>query len=306
MAVPIRNYVGESRRTLAGVVMLIGVLITLEGCGSGAQDPVTPEVTVASETTGALYATGDCAPVNLTTRDAGHLNVGYSRAQAPYFVDRTPADPVGFEVAVVNEIARELGFDSNQVEWKKVVPTQLTAPTREDLDFGIGRIESSSVADGVIQSESYLKQQEVLIARPGSPLVKVKNATALRGTKLGVVKGSSSDQYVTELLGLESTAYPSSDALKAAMRDHYINGMVVPLDQVMQVLSTFNGELVVVGQFPAVPRSSKYVLTMIPGDPLITCVNGVLENMIKTGQLANLQAHWFMTGVNRTISLKDK
>jgi ABC-type amino acid transport substrate-binding protein len=138
VAVPIRNYVSESKRTLAGVVVLIGVLIALEGCGSSTQVPVAPEATVANETKGALFATGDCAPANLTTRDAGHLNVGYSRARAPYFIDRTPADPVGFEVAVVNEIARKLGFDSNQVQWKKVVPAQLTAPTREDLDFGIG------------------------------------------------------------------------------------------------------------------------------------------------------------------------
>ena len=288
-----------------GVGALMSAALFLAGCGSTAQTPANPKVTTTAKSSGALFTTGDCAPVNLTTRDAGHLNVGYSRPQAPYFVDRAPGEPVGFEVAVVNAIARALGFESNQVLWKKVAPTQLTSPTRQDLDFGIGRIPSSTVAAGVLQSEPYLKEQQVLLARPDSALAKVTTAGALRGTKLGVVKGSSSDDYVTDVLGLESTAYPSNNVLKSAMRDYYINGMVVPVDQVMQVLSTFNGELVVVGLFPATSRGSSYVLTMIPGDPLITCVNAVLENMDKTGQLANLQANWFTTGVNRTISAKE-
>jgi len=288
-----------------GTGALLSVVLLLEGCGSSAQVNATPEATATAETSAALFTTGDCAPANLTTRDAGHLNVGYSRAQAPYFVDRTPADPVGFEVAVVNAIARGLGFDSNQVQWKRVAPTQLASPTRQDLDFGIGRIPSSTVAAGVLQSVPYLKDQQVLLARPDSALAKVTTAGALRGTKLGVVKGSSSDEYVSDVLSLESTAYPSNNVLKTAMRDYYINGMIVPLDQVMQILSTFNGELMVVGQFPASSRGSNYVLTMIPGDPLITCVNAVLENMDKTGQLANLQANWFTTGVNRTISVKE-
>lgn len=305
MAVPIRNYVSESRRTLAGVVMLIGVLISLEGCGSSTQGPVTPDATVANETNGALFETGDCAPVNLTTRDAGHLNVGYSRAQTPYFVDRTPADPVGFEVAVVNAIARGLGFNSNQVQWKKVAPGQLTTPTRQDLDFSIGQIDSSKVTMGVLQSLPYLKDQQVLIARPDSPLINVTKADELKGAKIGVIKGSVSDRYVTDVLGIDVTAYPSSNALKSAMRDYYINGMVVPLNQVRQVLSTFNGELVIVGQLEPDASATNYVLTMIPGDPLITCVNSVLENMDKTGQLSNLQANWFTSGVNRTISLKE-
>ena len=292
-------------RVLVGTVALLSTALLLEGCGSTAQTVDNTEVSATTETSGALFTTGDCAPVNLTTRDSGQLNVGYSRAQAPYFVDRTPADPVGFEVAVVNAIARSLGFESNQVRWEKVTTKQLSSPTRQDLDFGIGRIPSSTVAAGVLQSEPYLKDQQVLLARPDSSLAKVTSSRELRGTKLGVVKGSSSDEYVTDVLGLGSTAYPSNNVLKTAMRDYYINGMIVPLDQVMQVLNTFNGELVVVGHFPATSRGPNYVLTMIAGDPLITCVNAVLENMDKTGQLANLQANWFTTGVNRTISVKE-
>ena len=305
MAVPIRNRIHVNRRVVAHLIALIGATLVLDACSSQ-EDVAVPAVTATPDTVeGALFTTGDCAPANLTTRDAGHLNVGYAQPKPLYFVDRSPADPVGFEVAVVNAVARGLGFDSNQVQWKKVAPAQLVTPTRQDLDFGIGQVASSEVSTGILQSSPYLKEQQVLLARPDTALTKVTQAAALQGSKLGVVKGSSSDAYVTDVLTLESTAYPSNNILKAAMRDRYINGMVVALDQVMPVLSTFNGELVVVGLFDPAPSAPNYVLTMIPGDPLITCVNLVLESLVKTGQLANLQANWFTTGVNRTISVKE-
>ncbi|MDD2817903.1 MAG: transporter substrate-binding domain-containing protein [Candidatus Nanopelagicales bacterium] len=293
-----------NRRVAASLIALIGSALVLEACSAQEQVAI-PAITASSDAIeGALFATGDCAPANLTTRDAGHLNVGYAQPKPLYFIDRSPADPVGFEVAVVNAIARALGFDSNQVQWKKVSSAQLVTPTRQDLDFGIGQVASSEVSAGILQSLPYLKEQHVLLARPNTSLANVTSAAALQGSNLGVVKGSSSDTYVADVLKLESLAYPSNNILKSAMRDHHINGMVVPLDQVMPVLSTFNGELVVVGLFDPARSAPKYVLTMIPGDPLITCVNLVLENMMQTGQLANLQANWFTTGVNRTLSTK--
>ena len=305
MAVPIHKRFQLNRRVVASLIVFVGATFVLQACAS--QEHIAAPVVTATidATDGALFTTGNCAPANLTTRDAGHLNIGYAQPKPLYFVDRSPGDPVGFEVAVVNAIARGLGFDSNQVHWKKVARAQLVTPTRQDLDFGIGLVAAFEVSSGVLQSSPYLKEQQVLLARPGTSLAKVANATALQGSKLGVVKDSSSDTFVTKVLKLESTAYPSNNVLKAAMRDHYINGMVVSLDQVMPVLSTFNGELVVVGLFDPAQSAPNYVITMIPGDPLITCVNLVLENMVKTGQLANLQANWFTTGVNRTISAKE-
>ena len=305
MAVPIHKRVALTRRVVASLIVFVGATLVLEACASQEQTAIPAVTTTANAADGALFTTGNCAPANLTSRDAGHLNVGYAKPKPLYFVDRSPADPVGFEVAVVNAIARGLGFDSNQVQWKKIAPAQLVTPTRQDLDFGVGQIAASEVSAGILQSSPYLREQQVLLARPDTSLAKVTKASALKGSKLGVVKGSSSDTYVTDVLKLDSTAYPSNNVLKAAMRDHYINGMVVPLDQVMPVLSTFNGELVVVGLFDPAPSAPNYVLTMIPGDPLITCVNLVLANMSKLGQLANLQANWFTTGVNRTISVKE-
>jgi ABC-type amino acid transport substrate-binding protein len=135
VAVPIRNYV--NMRALMGVGALMSAALFLAGCGSTAQTPANPKATTTAKSSGALFTTGDCAPVNLTTRDAGHLNVGYSRPQAPYFVDRAPGEPVGFEVAVVNAIARALGFESNQVLWivDNEDPQRITAMVLEDMDY---------------------------------------------------------------------------------------------------------------------------------------------------------------------------
>lgn len=252
-----------------------------------------------------MATAGDCAPAQLTTREAGRLNVAYSHPVAPFFVDRSPSAPVGFDVAVVNAIASGLGIDSDQVRWNKVAIKQLTAPTRQDLDFSVGRIDVNSTTEGVALTSPYFKELQVLLARPDSSMAKVRSKSDLIGTKLGVVKGSSSDGYVKNTLALPSTAYASSNDLKAAMRDHHVNGIIVPIGDVAKTMATFTGALVVVGQFPASKGAATFALAIPTANPLITCVNTVLAELQESGQLANLQANWFTSGVNRTISVKE-
>jgi ABC-type amino acid transport substrate-binding protein len=288
-------------------LIMVSSVLGLSACGPADVPSVSAELQVAKATAGPspLATSGDCAPAQLTTRAAGRLNVAYSHPVAPYLIDRYPATPVGFDVAVVNAIASGLGIESTQVAWNKVAIKQLTAPTRQDLDLSVGRINAKSSTDGVVLTAPYFKEMQVLLARPDSSMAKVRKASELVGTKLGVVKGTSSDVYVKNTLGLSSTAYASSNILKAAMRDYHVNGMIVPIADVSKTIETFTGPLIVVGLFPAAKAAVTYALAMPVADPLIHCVNNVLAELTKTGQLANLQANWFTSGVNRTILVKE-
>ncbi|MTB27370.1 MAG: transporter substrate-binding domain-containing protein [Actinobacteria bacterium] len=281
--------------------------LSLSACGTPNASSINTDLQVATAITGPspVATSGECSPARLTTRDAGRLNVAYSHPLAPFFVDRSPSAPVGFDVAVVNAIASGLGMDSNQVLWNKVAIKQLTAPTRQDLDLSVGRIDVNSKTDGVTLTTPYFREQQVLLARPNSSMAKVRSAPDLIGTKLGVVKGSSSDLYVKNTLVLPSTAYASSNDLKSAMRDHHVNGMIVPITDVAKTMATFTGALVVAGQFPASKDAATFALAIPTANPLITCVNNVLAGLKASGQLANLQSNWFTSGVNRTISVKE-
>lgn len=288
-------------------LIVVSSVVVLSACGSAGTPSLSADLQVAKATAGPspLATSGDCAPSQLTTRDAGHLNVAYSHPVAPYLIDRSPAAPVGFDVAVVNAIAGGLGFEPDQVIWDKVAIKQLTSPTRQDLDLSVGRIDVNTHSDGVEMTIPYFRESQVLLARPDSSMAKVRNESELFGTKIGVVKGSSSDEYVKNVLGLPSTAYVSSNVLKAAIRDYHVNGIIVPIADVVKTMATFTGELVVVGQFPAAKQAVTYALAMPTGDPLMTCVNKVIVELENSGQLGNLQANWFTSGVNRIISVKE-
>jgi|GEM_PF-3514642 len=288
-------------------LIAVSSVLLFSACGSASAPSLDAQQQVAKAVAGPspLATTGDCAPGQLTTRNSGQLNVAYSHPMAPYLIERTPAAPVGFDVAVVNAIANGLGIESTKVLWNKVAIKQLTAPTRQDLDLSVGRIDVKSSTEGVVLTLPYFKETQVLLARPDSSLAKVRKTSELIGAKLGVVKGTSSDEYVQNILGLPSTAYVSNNVLKSAMRDYYVNGMVVPVADVAKTIETFTGALVVVGQFPAAKSAVTYALAMPTSDPLLDCVNNVLVDLVKSGKLANLQANWFTSGVNRTISAKE-
>ncbi len=307
MAVPILRFGTRGSMKFAVPLIVVSSVLGLSACGSADTPSLSAELQVAKATAGPspLAISGDCAPSQLTTRSAGRLNVAYSHPVAPYLIERSPEAPVGFDVAVVNAIANGLGIESTQVAWNKVAIKQLTAPTREDLDLSVGRIDVKSSTDGVVLTAPYFKETQVLLARPDTTMAKVRKSSELIGTKLGVVKGTSSDAYVKNTLGLPSTAYVSSNVLKAAMRDYHVNAMIVSIADVAKTIETFTGALVVVGQFPAAKSAVTYALAMPVADPLITCVNNVLAELAKSGQLANLQANWFTAGVNRTISVKE-
>jgi len=242
---------------------------------------------------------GECANENLTTRTSGHLTVAHSRARAPFFVDRAPADLVGFEVDLINDVASGLGFTRSQISWQSVATRQLTSPTTSEFDVAIAQLAADETKTSVTFTDPYFVQTQVLIDRPDSVLNKVTRVAELKGALLGVVKGSSSEAYVTDVLGLESLAYPSTNVLKAALRDHHVNGIVVPDDEVNMILDTFNGDLNVVGQFPPDRRAATFRLAMPVGDPLVACVDQVLARMSSAGVLDALRAKWFADGVER-------
>ncbi|MDD2858234.1 MAG: transporter substrate-binding domain-containing protein [Candidatus Nanopelagicales bacterium] len=276
----------------------------LAGCSQvpDAQPAAVPSATSTTAGPSPIATIGNCANENLTTRTAGQLTVAHSRATAPYFTDRTPADPVGFEVDVIDAIAAGLGFARTQIAWQSTLTRELTAPTTARFDLGIAQLEQDRSKTLVDFSDPYLVQTQVLIGRPDSLVNKVTDAAELSDASIGVLKGSSSDEYVTRVLGLDPVAYLTTDALKAALRDRHVSGIIVADDMVNLVLTTFTGDLTVVGQFPPAPDAATLHLSLPAGDPLRSCVDEVLARMSADGTLDELRAKWFAEGVDRIIT----
>jgi len=272
----------------------------LAGCGSAGPAELDSQTAAA---TGLPPGVGDCAFANLTTIDADHLAVAHARPQAPYYVVHRLRSATGFDVDIAGEIATGLGFRTNQIVWSELTRAR-DKDGRPLFDMAIAQLSKQTASAAVDLTKPYFTETQALIARPGTPMAKVTSSQELADSTLGVVRGSTSQAYVTNVLGLDPVAYQSTTVLKTAMRDRYITGMVVPVEEVAQILKTFTEDLVVVGQFPADKDAKTYRVALPAGDPLAACVDEVLTKLTKSGRLDGLRAQWFAEGVNRIIKVQ--
>jgi len=280
-------------------LLAVALVLSLAACASPEAAELNPDAIAA---TGATPGIGPCSFPNLTTLDSGHLAVAHAQPKPPYYTPRPLNGPVGFDVDVVNELSEGLGFLPSQVVWSRLGKV-FDKDGHPNFDVAIAQLHKEKFSASLDFSLPYFTETQALLALPDTPITKVKSSSELENSTIGVVLGTTSQAYVREELGLDPTVYLSNAVIKAAMRDRYISGMVVPVEQVPSILATSSEPLVVVGQFPPASDAPTYHLALPIGDPLVTCVDEALIKMTKLGQLDALRAKWFADGVNRTIQV---
>ncbi len=297
-AINIRRATSSRSTGMRLSVLTLALMLGLAACSSPQAAELTP---TAAASPGLTPGISPCSISNLTTLDAAHLAVAHALPRSPFFTPRTLRGPVGFDVDVANQVALGLGFQVNQIVWSQLGRV-LDRNGRPNFDVAIAQLEEHS-SQSLDFSEPYFTETQALLALPDTPITKVKSTSELADSTLGVVLGSTSQNYVTRDLGLDPTVYLTNNVLKTAIRDHHITGMVVPVEEVPSFLATSSEPLVVVGQFTPAKNAQTYHAAVAKGDPLLTCVDEVLAKLTKSGQLDAMRAQWFADGVTRTIKV---
>src|SRR5688572_23291939 len=121
---------------MRGLFVCTLLLASLTAVGCGEKDE--PSSAAQSAPTATASA---CDRASLTLHTEGKLTVGTDKpAYPPYFEDDDPTNGRGFESAVAYAVARELGFDATEVEWKVVPFNSSYAPGPKEFDFDINQI----------------------------------------------------------------------------------------------------------------------------------------------------------------------
>ena len=279
-------------------LVTLGLALGVAACASP-QAEIAPGAVAA---TGPAPGIGDCSFANLTTLDSGQLALAHAKPKSPYFKERGLGGPVGYDVDVANAVGEGLGFQESQLMWRQLGRV-FDKSGHPNFDMAMAQLQRQRNSPSLDFSLPYFTETQALLALPDTPITKVKSSSELVQMSLGVVLGTTSQAYAKEELGLDPTVYLSNAVIKAAMRDHYIAGMIVPVEQVPGIMATSSEPLVVVGQFAPADDAKTYRVAVPIGDPLVTCVDAVLAKMNKQGQLDSLRAKWFADGVMRIIPL---
>ena len=283
---------------LAGVASLAIAGLLLSACSSSddtAAETATAETTM-EESAAESAATDECAAENLTTISPGMLTIGTDTpAYPPYFVDDDPTNGEGFESAVAYAVASQLGFAPTDIKWEVVPFNTSYAPGDKNFDFDINQISITPERSEVVDfSDGYYTVNQAVVAFNDSPIAGATTIAELKDAKLGAQVGTTSLDFVTEVVQPTNEPYVFNDTndAKSALQNGQIDGLVVDLPTAYYVTAAEFDNSKIVGQFAATAGGEEFGLLFQKGNPLVTCVNKALTTLKDSGELQEIQDAW--------------
>jgi polar amino acid transport system substrate-binding protein len=280
------------RSSLASLAVAATVL--LAGCGRS-----TSTTTVATGAAPVAKA-ADCKADKLTLKTKGKLTVATGEpAFLPWVDDNKPESGKGYEAAVVAAVARELGLKPTDVTWIRTGFDEAVAPGAKAFDFNIQQYSITDERKKVVDfSDGYYNVQQAIIAPKGSSIVGVKSLADLKGKKLGAAKGTTSLNYIDDVIkpSTKAAVYDDNAGVKSAFDAKQIDGAVFDLPTAYFVTAVEIEGSSIVGLLPASGPSEQLGMLLEKGSKLTWCLNFALAIITKSGELAKLQAQWLASG----------
>jgi len=263
---------------------------------SASEAPSAAESEMASVEESAAALPGECSKENLTVLNPGTLTIGTdSPAYPPYFVDDDPTNGQGFESAVAYAVADGLGFAPNEVTWTVVPFNKSYAPGDKDFDFDINQISITPKRQKAVDfSDGYYTVNQAVVALNGSSIDGAATLDELRGAKLGAQVGTTSLDFITEVVQPNEDPYVYNDTndAKSALNNGQIDGIVVDLPTAYYITAVEIDDSKIVGQFQPTAGGEEFGLLFAKGNPLVQCVNLVLDELKASGELQAIQDEW--------------
>jgi polar amino acid transport system substrate-binding protein len=232
-----------------------------------------------------------CATENLKLVTPGTLTVATDTpAFPPWVLKNDPTSGMGYESAVAYEIATRLGFSEDQVTWVSEPFNKSYAPGPKDFDFDLNQISVTPEREQAVSfSQSYYDVTQALIVNEGTPIASATSVSDLKGYKFGAQVGTTSLDFINQVIQPDQDAFvydSTSDAL-TALKTGQIDGTL--LDLPTASYSAGKGQ-VVVGQFAS--TGEHFGALFQKDNPLVTCVNKVLDDMRAGGVLDELEQQY--------------
>ncbi|RZU25519.1 ABC transporter substrate-binding protein [Streptomyces sp. BK239] len=284
------------RRAVAGVT--VALLATAVGCAP------QPEEKAAAAPSGA--AENACAKGALPTKTSGKLTVATDTpAYEPWFKDDKPANGEGFESAVAYAVAKRLGYGKDAVVWQSVPFNKAFAPGEKTFDFDVNQVSISSERKQAVDfSSGYYDVRQAVIALKGSKAAGAKSIADLKGLKLGAQVGTTSLDYIDDVVKPTGAAavYAKNDQAKSALKNGQVDAVVTDLPTAFYITGAEVTDATVVGQFEnhgGTPE--QFGLVLDKGSALTPCVSSAVDALRADGTLAKIEQQWLSDAVDAPV-----
>ncbi|WP_069770141.1 ABC transporter substrate-binding protein [Streptomyces sp. LUP30] len=284
------------RRAVAGAT--VAFLATAVGCAP------QPEEKAASTPSGSRASA--CVKGKLATGTSGKLTIATDEpAYEPWFKDGKPSDGKGFESAVAYAVARQLGYDKSAVVWQSVPFNKAFAPGAKTFDFDINQVSISDERKKAVDfSSGYYDVRQAVVALKGSKAARAKTVADLKGLKLGAQVGTTSLDYIDDVVKptRDAAVYAKNDQAKSALKNGQVDAIVVDLPTAFYITAAEVTDAEIVGQFEnqgAAPE--QFGLVLDKGSALTPCVTAAVDALRENGALAKLEQQWLSDAVDAPV-----
>ncbi|MET7684871.1 ABC transporter substrate-binding protein [Streptomyces sp. NPDC005423] len=282
----------------AAAAATTALLATAVGC---APQPAEKASDQASGSTGTVCATG-----KLRTQSSGKLTIATDQpAYEPWFEDDKPASGKGFESAVAYAVAKQLGYGKSAVTWQRVPFNKAFAPGVKTFDFDINQVSISTERKKAVDfSSGYYDVRQAVIALKGGKAAKATSIADLKGLKLGAQVGTTSLNYLSDVVKpkQEAAAYSKNDQAISALRNGQVDAIVTDLPTAFYVTSAQVTNAKIVGQFENQGDTpEQFGLVLDKGSALTSCVTSAVNALREDGTLARLEKQWLSDAVDAPV-----
>lgn len=244
-------------------------------------------------TSGASGSTGaaSCSKDSLNLVTPGTLTIATdSPAYNPWFRHNDPSNGQGYESAVAYAVAEGLGFTPDQVTWVIEPFNKSYAPGPKNFDFDINQISITPERAQVVDfSHGYYDDQQALIAIKGTPIASATTLAELKQYKFGAEVGTTSLQFITQVIGGQYAVFDTTSDAKSALEAGQIDGMILDLPTASYTQYSVK-DATLVGKFAF--SGEQFGLLFQKGNPLVACVNPVIDTLKSDGTLDELAGRW--------------
>jgi ABC-type amino acid transport substrate-binding protein/predicted Ser/Thr protein kinase len=279
---------------LVGVALVFGAWQLWGGRGDGGSGGPTSTTATPGPSDGqdgTVPAIAATVPADI--KAAGKLVVGVNVPYAPNEFKSSSGDIVGFDVDLLNAVAKTMGLTTEYREalFADIIPTVQSG----EFDVGMSSFTDTLERQNLVDFVTYFEAGTLWAQRTGSHI----DPNAACGLRVGMTPGSThqtieipakSDQCVAAGLSpIEAVVYDRQDELTAALIAGEIDAMSADSPVTGFAIKGSGGALEPAGE---VFDTAPYGWPVAKGSPLGESLRQALEHAISTGEYKSIATKW--------------
>ena len=261
-----------------------------DGGSAGLTDTSSPSEP-AGGADGAVPAIAATVPDDI--KSTGRLVIGVNVPYAPNEFKNSASDIVGFDVDLMNAVAKTLGLipEYREALFADIIPTV----QRGDMNVGMSSFTDTLERQELVDFVTYFEAGTLWAQRTGSGI----DPNAACGLRVGMTPGSThetieipakSDQCVAAgLAPIEAVVYDRQDELTAALIAGEVDAMSADSPVTGFAIKGSGGTLEPAGD---VFDTAPYGWPVAKGSPLAESLRQALEHVMSTGEYKTIATQW--------------